>query len=58
MASTMPWAFSHAWSSVAAMIGRNATWNLGGSVRPAAAAAAFTEAICSAVSASGSPHRQ
>lgn len=52
------WAFSQASSSVGAMIGRKATWILGTSVRPAALAASFTEAICSAVCASGSPHRQ
>jgi hypothetical protein len=51
---TMSWAFS----SVGAMIGRNATWIFGTSPRPAARAAAFTDSICSAVLASGSPHRQ
>ena len=44
--------------SVGAMIGRKATWILGRSVRPAALAAACTDSICSAVRASGSPHRQ
>ncbi len=55
---TMSWAFAQAFSSVEAMIGRNATWIFGTSARPAARAAAFTDAICSAVLASGSPHRQ
>jgi len=40
------------------MIGRNATWIRGTSVRPASFAACLTDSICSAVSASGSPHRQ
>jgi hypothetical protein len=55
---TMSCAFSQAFSSVGAMIGRNATWIFGTSSRPAALAAAFTDSICSAVLASGSPHRQ
>jgi hypothetical protein len=52
-ASTVRYAFSQASSSVGAMIGRNATWILGTSVRPAARAAARTDSICSAVCASG-----
>ncbi|CAM5399021.1 hypothetical protein SANTM175S_10434 [Streptomyces antimycoticus] len=46
----------HACSSVAPRMGRKDTLIPGGSVRPAALAARCTEAICSAVSASGSPH--
>jgi hypothetical protein len=56
--AAMSWALSQACRSVGAMIGLNATWILGTSVRPAARAAAFTHSICSAVRASGSPHRQ
>src|ERR1700727_2267003 len=58
MRSTMSCAFSHAFASVGAMIGRKATWILGTSVRPASLAACLTHSICSAVLASGSPHKQ
>jgi hypothetical protein len=58
MRPTMSCAFSHALASVGAMIGRKATWITGGSARPAASEAAFTDSICSAVLSSGSPHRQ
>ncbi len=58
IAASVRCAFSQASSSVGAMIGRNATWNLGTSLRPASLAACLTDWICSAVWASGSPHRQ
>jgi hypothetical protein len=58
MRAAMSRAFSQACSCVGAMIGRNATWILGVSVRPAFFAARRTDSICSAVRASGSPHRQ
>lgn len=57
MAATVRCAFSQASSSVGAMMGLNATWIRGGSLRPSAAEAARTASICSAVFSSGAAAR-